>query len=70
VLKRSHDEPCAKCTFGDNKARLEVQAYGRPTEAGLPLPGLLTFDERRGFLVKEFVDGCVADRWEATAGLA
>jgi TP53 regulating kinase and related kinases len=68
VLKRMHDEPCAYYTFGDNKVRLEVQAYSRLTQAGLSLPRLLTFDENHGFLVKEFVDGCVADRWDATAG--
>jgi TP53 regulating kinase and related kinases len=67
VLKRMHDEPCAYYTFGDNKVRLEVQAYDRLSRVGLHLPRLLTFDEQRGFLVKEFVDGHVADRWEATA---
>jgi TP53 regulating kinase and related kinases len=65
VLKQMHDEPCAYYTFGDNKVRLEVQAYDRLSRAGLSLPKLLTFDEQRGFLIKEFVDGCVADRWEA-----
>jgi TP53 regulating kinase and related kinases len=67
VLKRMHDEPCAYYTFGDNKVRLEVQAYERLTQAGLSLPRLLTFDEKQGFLVKEFIDGSVADRWDASA---
>ena len=67
VLKRMHDEPCAYYTFGDNKVGLEVQAYDRLSIAELSLPRLLTFDEQRGFLVKEFVDGFVCDRWEATA---
>jgi TP53 regulating kinase and related kinases len=65
VLKRMHDEPCAYYEFGDNKVRLEVRAYDRLSQAGLALPRLLTFDEQRGFLVKEFIDGHVADRWQA-----
>jgi TP53 regulating kinase and related kinases len=64
VLKQMHDEPCSYYTFSENKVALEVRAYHRLTEIGMTLPRLLTFDERRGFLVKEFVDGVVADKWE------
>ncbi|MFM2400287.1 MAG: hypothetical protein RL341_2444 [Pseudomonadota bacterium] len=67
VLKQMHDEPCAYYSFGDNKVRLEVNAYHQLTAAGLALPRLLSFDELRGFLIKEYVDGDVADRWAATA---
>jgi TP53 regulating kinase and related kinases len=66
VLKQMHDEPCAYYSFGDNKVRLEVHAYHQLTAAGLALPRLLSFDEQRGFLVKEFVAGDVADRWDAS----
>lgn len=68
VLKRMHDEPCAYYTFGDNKVRLEVQAYDRLSRSALMLPRLLAFDEQQGFLVKEFMDGFVGDRWEAQPG--
>jgi TP53 regulating kinase and related kinases len=66
VLKLMHDEPCAYYSFGDNKVKLEVQAYDRLTEVGLTLPKLLTFDMERNFLVKDYVDGFVADRWDAS----
>jgi TP53 regulating kinase and related kinases len=66
VLKQMHDEPCAYYSFGDNKVRLEVHAYHQLCDAGLALPRLLNFDEQRGFLIKEYVDGEVADRWDAT----
>jgi predicted Ser/Thr protein kinase len=65
VLKQMHDEPCPYYTFGDNKVRLEVHAYHQLSAAGLALPSLLSFDEQRGFLIKAYVDGEVADRWDA-----
>jgi TP53 regulating kinase and related kinases len=64
VVKCMHDEPCAYYTFGDNKVRLEIAAYRTLCDAGLALPRLLTFDDEQGFLVKEYVEGTVADRWE------
>ncbi len=68
VLKHMHDEPCAYYSFGDNKVRLEIEAYKRLSSAGLSLPQLLDFNEQQNFLIKEFIDGHVADRWMPSAG--
>lgn len=63
VVKRMHDEPCAYYTFGDNKVRLELRAYEALRAAGLEVPRLLTADIEGGYLVKEYIDGTVADVW-------
>jgi hypothetical protein len=67
VVKIMHDEPCAYYAFGANKVSLEVASYLRLCECGLKLPELLAFDEQRGYLVKEYVKGEVADSWACTA---
>ena len=66
VLKIMHDEPCPYYQFGDNKARLEVQAYDTLQRMDIRVPKLLTFDLAQHFLVKEYVDGPTAIEWLIT----
>jgi tRNA A-37 threonylcarbamoyl transferase component Bud32 len=63
VLKTMHDESCPYYQFGDNKARLEVQAYDLLQRMTIRVLKLLTFDLNQQYLVKEYVDGPTAIEW-------
>ncbi len=63
VLKRMHNEPCPYYTFPDNKVQMEVQAYQKLQQLGIPVPELLWFDAEQNCLVKEYIEGASGHHW-------
>lgn len=61
VLKIMHYESCDYYSFGgNNKVTLEVNAYHKLHTCGVLLPKLLSYDAKRNYLLKEYIDGEVA----------
>ncbi|MDE7213326.1 MAG: hypothetical protein K2N42_01970, partial [Anaeroplasmataceae bacterium] len=56
VLKQIHHEPCSYYTFG-NKLEAELRDYKTLSTLGLPLPKLLSVDEKEERILKEYIDG-------------
>ena len=56
VLKQIHHEPCSYYTFG-NKLEAELRDYKTLSALGLPLPKLLSVDEKEERILKEYIDG-------------
>ncbi|MDE6661369.1 MAG: hypothetical protein K2J93_06070 [Anaeroplasmataceae bacterium] len=56
VLKQIHHEPCSYYTFG-NKLEAELRDYNTLSALGLPLPKLLSVDEKEERILKEYIDG-------------
>ncbi|RCU50853.1 hypothetical protein DU002_05875 [Corallincola holothuriorum] len=62
VVKMMHDEPCPYYDFGNqNKVTVELNAYHTLDRLGIPVPKLLSHDEQRGFLVKSYIEGVLAN---------
>jgi hypothetical protein len=59
VYKKMHQEAVEHYTFG-NKLMAEVEAFGRLSEAGAPVPRLLEWNDAEQYLVKEYVEGDIA----------
>lgn len=66
VLKIMHDEPCPYYEFKQNKVALEFQAYEILNDIGLPIPKLYYSNEKRNFLIKEYIDGITGAEWIAS----
>ena len=56
VLKQIHHEPCSYYTFG-NKLEAELRDYKTLSALGLPLPQLISIDEKEERILKEYIDG-------------
>lgn len=56
VLKQIHHEPCDYYQFGDKLAS-ELRDYARLRKVGIPMPELLSVDERQERLLKTFIEG-------------
>lgn len=68
IFKQMHDEPCTYYHFGNNKVRLEVNAYRVLQPTGIRLPRLLEFDDERLYLIKEYIAGPTAADWLISGG--
>lgn len=68
VLKLMHDEPCSYYTFGDNKIRLELNAYEHLKRTGIAIPRLLHYNLDENYLIKEFINGPTAADWLISGG--
>lgn len=56
VLKQIHHEPCDYYQFGD-KLAAEMNDYRRLSEVGIPMPRMLSVDEKQERILKEYIDG-------------
>lgn len=56
VIKKIHHEPCAYYSFG-NKIEAEKNDYARLKETGIRMPAMLFIDEKREWIVKEYIEG-------------
>lgn len=56
TLKQIHHEPCAYYTFGD-KLYAELNDYEKLRQIGIPMPKLLAVDQKREYLLKEYIEG-------------
>jgi len=57
AVKQIHYEPCDYFQFEDNKLSSELRDYQILFDLGIPMPKLLSYDQERQILVKEYVDG-------------
>ncbi len=57
--------PAPYYAFPDSKVRMEVQAYERLRQLGIPVPELMWFDTEQNCLVKEYIQGLSAHYWLA-----
>lgn len=57
IFKQMHDEPCPYYNFSDNKVKLERKSYALLKEAGISIPELISYNEEKNFLIKEYIEG-------------
>ncbi|MDR1665175.1 MAG: hypothetical protein LBR83_09710 [Clostridiales bacterium] len=69
VLKKIHYEPCGYYQFESNKLDSELRSYRALREAGVPVPGLLHFNQEEQYLIKEYIDGDMLSDLAACGGV-
>ncbi|MDP4176152.1 MAG: hypothetical protein Q8933_19385 [Bacteroidota bacterium] len=65
VYKLMHNEPCPYYSFKDNKVKLEVKAYEILKQIGIRIPRLISYDEDKAYLIKEYIEGKNGIEWLA-----
>jgi len=57
VYKEMHYEPNDTYTFESNKLQSELRDYKILKSVGISMPNLIYYDDKKQFLIKEYVDG-------------
>jgi len=57
VVKQIHYEPCDYFQFEENKLSSELRDYNTLKDLEIPMPELLSFDQEKQLLVKEYIEG-------------
>jgi len=57
IVKQIHHEPCDYFQFEDDKLSSELRDYNTLRSLAIPTPELLSFDQEKQLLIKEYIDG-------------
>ena len=57
VFKEMHYEPNDTYTFESNKLQSELRDYKKLKSVGIAMPDLIYHDDKKQFLIKEYIDG-------------